>query len=252
MTPEPLDSLPQRERSSLARWRRLAFIALAFFVTSTALLTTMLGGQSGSDVAVSSAPASKSLQASTSPKNADSAPRKDSEVSGAQQRPRSYSPVDVSTLAAARAYGDDAGPRPSVTTEVEQRAPDTDSRSAPTSEAVSSNARVPDADPAPPTVQPRSAPSATRPVAQPLKERAPSAVASARAPTRRADTRTDVATVPDAVAAAPEQRLAIEPSRTRAAIDDAPPRRQPAAATTELDAAWDRREQWMRERLRER
>jgi hypothetical protein len=249
----PAQPPTRRDRSTVARWRRLSFVALALVVASTALLTTMLRVRSSSDVAVPSASDPATLQA-TSPKNADSASQRTAEASGAPQRPRSYSPVDVSTLAAARAYGDDAGSRPSVSADVEQPALETALRDAPPSVAVSSDARAPDADAAPvsPPAQARSAPPATRPAAQPAKERTRAVVASARAPTRRADTRTDVATLPDAVAAAPEPRPAIEPPRPSAALDDAPQRRQPAAAATELDAAWDRREQWMRERLRQR
>jgi len=225
------------------RWRRLTVVAVLLFLSSSVLLTTLLSTRARTAPQTAAVPAQTAPVGAKPVALADDAPRSVPGTEGAAARPRVYSPVDVSTLAAARAHGDDPAPRPSVITANAGEVVSEHARAEPSAVASTKIAATP--APSPPSSPARAAPLQRVPAPPPMKqanERPRPAAPSRRALEGPTDGRTAIAGLP----------TAIEPSRVREVADTVTRQRDADSPSTELDAAWDRREQWMRERLRQR
>jgi hypothetical protein len=234
---------PSVDTTDSTRWRRLTVVALVLFLSSSVLLATLLSTRART------APRIVAGSAQAAPVRADPVALADdvsksapgNEIAAA--RPRVYSPVDVSTLAAARAYGDDPAPKPAGITANAGEAVAKDARAEGSTVTSTNSAATPAASP--PSRPARAAPLQRGPAPPPMKpanDRTRLAAPSERASERRTDARPVVASLP----------TAVEPSRVGAVADPVTRVRDADSPSAELDAAWDRREQWMRERLRQR
>ena len=225
-----------------AAWRRLSVIALALVGGTTVALVSMLVARESSVPATVSAPQVVSAQSDPTAGELHNAVASERT---APARTRVYSPVDVRTLADARANGD--------APQAAQTAVEEDARESKPSDEPLAAARTPipqpsvlvtSIQPAPPRVAPppptrelatRSAPSQRR-------ESTRAVTPTQRLPERSANTQAALSRAPVST---------IEPAIPRPVPVD-PPRVERRDAVSDLDAAWARREQWMRERLRQR
>ncbi len=226
----------------VARWRRLAVIALVLVVTSTVLLTTMLAADDRTALVetLSSAPAPASTNAVAA---AAGAAKNDPGDTAAPARPRVYSPVDVRTLAAARAHGNDAPPPVAIAEDADEAVTAEDSRAVPiVVPATTFEAAPVRVAPSAPARSSASKRASTPPVVRQASDRTRRAAPAERSPDTRIDAR----------AMAPGVPRATEPLTSRDVPEDIPRQQKHDASAAALDAAWDRREQWMRERLRQR
>ena len=233
MSPAASSTL-SRGDGDIARWRRLVVVAIALVVLSTAGLISLMR--------VEPSTASPAIRTSADQASRETLSKAPGE-SNAAARPRVYSPVDVSTLAAARAHGEAPPATRTVTPEDVSPVVITEASTAPTAAITPSVQSTPvvaarssprDATPS------RQAPA--RPVARPVADRAGVSVPHGRPAAKGMDSR--VASV--------ESPTVVERAPLRETSNEAPRPRPPDASATDLDAAWDRREQWMRERLRQR
>ena len=225
-----------------AAWRRLAVIALALVTGTTVALVSMLVARESSEPVTVSAP-----QVVSAGSDATAGEPHDTLASekAAPPRTRVYSPVDVRTLADARANGD-APPAAQI-------AVDDDARTTKQGDEPLAAERAPipqpsvvvtSVQPAPTRVAP---PPPTRAVATPSspaqrREALRVVTPTQRLPEAHANTQATLSRAPLST---------IEPAIPRPVPVD-PPRVERGDAASDLDAAWARREQWMRERLRQR
>jgi len=240
----PLHDSTASPPMSTSRWQQLAvWTAVLVAVTTVLLVATMFGR----DVAPTDrSPPSGMVPVSTSDGPASlestSAGERD-KATALPSRTRVYSPVDVKTLADARAHGaQPEATHSAIDEDADRSAVATQANVAPRIAPVSGDAVAPLSTPRPRvphagTVRPAAKPPVSRQAQAPMRAPAPPEHFSQT----RAQTRT-VTTAPAAAERAAPRDLPVDPPRTS----------RQDAASAELDAVWARREQWMRERLRQR
>lgn len=228
-----------------AHWRRLAAIALALVAATTVVLVSMLATRD------SSAPATLSAPGLVPAKGDTTAGELRSTVSGqtpAPARTRVYSPVDVRTLADARASGGEPRAAQSASDEgtSDEALPVDESPAIQRTPVPEANVSIAPARAAAVRIAP-STPAPTRSLAAPPSPPQPREhpridAATKRLPDPPSSTQATLSRVP---------MPTLEPARPRTVPIDSP-RGERQDAASDLDAAWARREQWMRERLRQR
>src|SRR5687768_14002038 len=228
----------------MTRWRRLAMVALFLVAATTVPLAMMLGARY----------AAMPDESPRSPETASVSANADEVTAGlpttapadkalaSPVRPRAYSTIDVRTLAEARAYGTNPAPTPPAIDEATDASLVGDPPPAPSVVPGPVMAVAPESTgPSRPRQASTPRPTARPPVLQQAQDRTRVAGTPERALGPRVDTRTPGNVV----------RISNEPARASELPADAPRQRQ-HDASSDLDAAWERREQWMRDRLRQR
>lgn len=226
----------------VTRWRRLAIVALFLVAATTVPLAMMVGARHSAMPEESPrSPETAAVSANADEVTAVPSTTASGDKALASLRPRAYSTIDARTLAEARAHGTDPAPTRAAIDEATEASLVGEPAPAPSVVPAPVIAVMPES---PVSSRPRQAGSPRPTVKPPVLQQAQDRTRLAVTPERlepRGDTRST-----GSVAG-----TANEPARARELPADAPRQRQ-QDASSDLDAAWERREQWMRDRLRQR